>query len=94
MTLDRHTLEQAADGFGLAFYLLIAGALFSVITGGIGVAVFLLVLAALAHVGRWSLEEHVAARGDAARIEVDLHDLQARLSQLRRPGARSARRRR
>ncbi len=94
MDLDRHSLEQIADGFGLAFYLLIVGALFAVITGTLGIAVFLLVLAAVAHVGRWTLEEHVAARGDEARIEIDLRDLRTRLSQLRSLRTPSARRRR
>ncbi|HVO56008.1 MAG TPA: hypothetical protein VMT37_16490 [Solirubrobacterales bacterium] len=85
MSLDRHSLEQAADGFGLAFYLLIAGALFSVVTGTLGIAVFLLILAALAHVGRWTLEEHVAARGDEARIEIDFQRIQDLIGRLRRP---------
>jgi hypothetical protein len=71
MTLDRNSLEQIADGLALAFYLLILGSLFAVITASLGFAFFMLVVAAAAHAGRWALEEVVAARGDEARIELD-----------------------
>ncbi len=83
MELDRHKLEQIADGLALAFYLLIAGSLFAVITGGPGLAFFLLVLAAGAHVGRAGIEEFVAAAGEGARLR--LEELGAAISRLRLP---------
>jgi hypothetical protein len=83
MTLDRHALEQIAEGLALAFYLLILGSVFAVLTGTPGLAFALLVLGAVAHVGRWALEETVAARGEEARIEVDLRELQEALSRFR-----------
>ncbi len=70
MELSRHSLEQIADGLGLAFYLLILGALFGVVTGSLGLALLLLFASAAAHVGRWALEEFVAQHGDAARVEL------------------------
>jgi hypothetical protein len=82
MTLDRRSLDQIADGLALAFYLLIAGSLFAVITGGPGLALFLLVLAAVAHVGRAGIEDFVAAHGEAAQLQ--LEELGAALSRLRR----------
>ena len=85
MDLDRHKLEQIADGLGLVFYLLIAGSLFAVITGGPGLAFFLLVLAAGAHVGRAGLEEFVAAAGEGARLQLRLDELGAAISRLRPP---------
>ena len=84
MELDRHKLEQIADGLGLAFYLLIAGSLFAVITGGPGLAFFLLVLAAGAHVGRAGIEEFVAAAG-GGRLQLRLEELGAAISRLRPP---------
>lgn len=85
MDLDRRHLEQLADLLGLAFYLLIAGSLFAVLTGGPGVALLLLVLAAAAHVGRAGIEDFVAANGEEARLELRLDELGAALSRLRPP---------
>jgi hypothetical protein len=87
MVLDRQILEQIGDGLALAFYLLILGALFSVVTGGAGFAFFLLVVAAAAHVGRWAIEEFVAGRGDEAQVEIDPQPVQDLLARLRPPRA-------
>lgn len=91
MSLDRHHLDQLADGCGLGFYLLIAGSLFAVITGGPGLAFVLLVLAAVAHVGRAGIEEFVLAEGEDAHVVIDLEAarewLAAQVSRLRQRSA-------
>ncbi len=102
MNLDRHQLDQIADGFGLGFYLLIVCSLFAVVTGSPGLAFLLLILGGAAHVGRAGIEEFVAAEGEEALVPIDLEaareQVAARLRRLRpQPAPRrtsAARRRR
>ena len=80
MNLDRHHLEQIADGLGLGFYLLMVGSLFAAITGSPGWAVLFLLLGAGAHVGRAGIEEFVAAEGTEANVVIDLEAARERLA--------------
>jgi hypothetical protein len=70
-------LEEIAEGLSLAFYLLMLIALVTLLAGSAGQGFLLLVVGALAHVGRAGIEEFVAqARGSEsrARARVKLGD--------------------
>jgi hypothetical protein len=69
ISLDK--LEEIAAGLSLAFYLLMFIALITLLAGSAGQGFLLLILGALAHVGRAGIEEFVAqARGSEARRRV------------------------
>lgn len=61
-------LEEIAEGLSLAFYLLMFVALVTLLAGSAGSGFLLLIVGALAHVGRAGIEEFVAqARSSQAR---------------------------
>lgn len=64
-------LEGVAEGLSLAFYLLMVIAVITLLVGSAGQGFLMLLLGAVAHVGRAGIEEFVAeARGSESRAQV------------------------
>ncbi len=58
--IDLNKLEEIAEGLALAFYLLMFMALVTLLAGSVGSGFLLLIVGAIAHVGRAGIEEFVA----------------------------------
>ncbi len=75
MRLDRKDLERLAERLGIAFYGLMLVAFLATVIGSPGVGFAFLVLGAIAHVLRATIEDFVARRGDDARLELEIPSL-------------------
>ncbi|MGV1049860.1 MAG: hypothetical protein ACOYD4_15200 [Solirubrobacterales bacterium] len=63
---DPERLERFVEPLTALFYLLLAVAFLSAVTGSPGTGLFFLVLGAIAQVGRASIEDFLVARGSGS----------------------------
>ncbi len=81
MHLNRQALEALAERLAIAFYVLMLVAFLAAVSGSSGAGLPFLVLGALAHIGRATVEEFLGRRGQEAQLDLRLPPLR----QLKRP---------